>query len=83
MSDQPGTTTAHAVLGHAPLRGELLSADRLAEEARSLAAEQPWVADDRLRSTPLIPLMQRAATALASANRELAAAARATGGSSP
>ena len=83
MSDQPGTTSAHAALGDAPLRGELLSADRLAEEARSLAAEQPWIADDRLHTTPLIPLMQRAASALASANRELAAAARATGGSSP
>ncbi|HEY5540415.1 MAG TPA: hypothetical protein VIL41_03060, partial [Coriobacteriia bacterium] len=83
MSDQPGTPTARVARDDAPLRGELLSADRLAEEARTIAAEQPWVADERLRTTPLIALMRRAATDLAADNRELAHAARATGGSSP
>ena len=83
MSDQPGTTTSRAARGDAPLRGELLSADRLAEEARVIAAEQRWIADERLHATPLIALMQRAASDLAADNRELAQAARAIGGSSP
>jgi cyclic beta-1,2-glucan synthetase len=83
MSEHPGTTSARFAQGDAPLRGELLSADRLAEEARALAAEQPWIADERLHTTPLIGLMQRAATALNADNRELAQSARAAGGSSP
>jgi cyclic beta-1,2-glucan synthetase len=83
MSDQPQTPTSATSLADAPLRSELLSTDRLAEEARTIAAEQVWVADKRLRSTPLIGLMRRAATDLAADNRVLAHAARATGGSAP
>jgi cyclic beta-1,2-glucan synthetase len=83
MPDLPGTKNPTAADSDLPLRGELLSADRLAQEARALAAMQPWVADKRLRSTPLIPLMARAAAALAADNRELAQGSRAIGGSSP
>jgi cyclic beta-1,2-glucan synthetase len=66
-----------------PLRGELLSADRLAQEAHRIATEQRWIADERIRTTPLIPLVERAAASLASDNRELAESARRTGGSAP
>ena len=69
--------------GNSPLRAELLSAERLGVEAREIASSQTWVADTRLKSTPLIPLMARAAADLAQDNRELALSARETGGSTP
>jgi cyclic beta-1,2-glucan synthetase len=83
MSDQPGMTDLSTPKTDTPLRGELLSADRLAEEARRIAARQSWVTEKRFRPTPLIPLVHSAATGLAADNRELAAAARTTGGASP
>ena len=44
---------------------------------------QSWVIEKRLRTTPLIPLVHHAAAGLAADNRELAQAARTTGGSAP
>ena len=50
--------------GDAPLRAELLSADRLADEARALAAAQDSTTGGRIRATPLIALAERAAASL-------------------
>ncbi len=83
MSDDARTDTDRSALGDEALRGELLSAERLAEEARTLASEQSWTVAGRIRTTPLIALAEKAASGLASDNRELAAAARRIGGSSP
>lgn len=67
----------------APLRAELLSADRLADEARGLAAVQRWTTAGRLRTTPLLPLVERDARALADDNAQLARMAMDRGASSP
>jgi len=67
----------------APLRDELLSAERLADEARGIAATQRWVTDTRIKTTPLIALNENAAAALEADNRELARAARAGAPPSP
>jgi len=67
----------------APLRSELLSPDRLADEARGIAATQRWTSAAPPRTTPLIALTQRAAESLASDNRELAQSALAGFASSP
>jgi cyclic beta-1,2-glucan synthetase len=66
-----------------PLRAELLSPDRLADEARGIAATQRWIVDERQRTTPLLPLMDRAATALAADNQELARTVRDSAAASP
>ncbi len=83
MPDTPAGTNSRAASNETPFREELLSADRLAEEARHIASRQTWTAGKRLRTTPLIPLLHRAATGLAADNHELAQAARATGASPP
>ncbi len=57
--------------GDVPLRAELLSADRLADEARGLAATQRWTTAAPPRTTPLLALIDQAAVSLASDNREL------------
>jgi cyclic beta-1,2-glucan synthetase len=60
----------------APLRAELLSVERLSERARELAtAQQPDTAS-LPRTTPLKPLLERAATELAKTNTALASGAR-------
>jgi hypothetical protein len=65
MSDLSALTDLSAPKSDKPLRGELLSADRLAEEARRIASGQTWVIEKRLRTTPLIPLVHHAAAGLA------------------
>ncbi|MHB8707072.1 MAG: GH36-type glycosyl hydrolase domain-containing protein [Coriobacteriia bacterium] len=60
----------------APLRTEMLSADRLTEAARSLASAQRHAVDDTARSTPLLALLERADGALARVYNRLAADAR-------
>ncbi|MDZ4168377.1 MAG: glucoamylase family protein [Coriobacteriia bacterium] len=59
-----------------PLRAELLSTERLADEARGVAATQRWTTADKPRTTPLIALMANAARSLASDNSELNLAVR-------
>ncbi len=69
--------------GEAPLRAELLSAERVAVQATALAAAQDCTTGGHIKATPLIALAQQAANALASDNRELAAAARDRGATPP
>ena len=66
-----------------PFRAELLSAERLADNARIIATAQSWTTAGAVRTTPLIGLTERAAASLAADNRELASTARLTGGASP
>ncbi len=68
---------AHGAERDEPMRAELLSADRLADEARGLAAVQRWTVDRQLRTTPLLPLVERAAESLQADNRALAQMVRA------
>ena len=78
MAESPQTPIAvddislHARAGDAPLRAELLSPDRLADEARGIAATQRWSVEPRERETPLLELIANAAAGLESDNRELA-----------
>ncbi|MCE5191584.1 MAG: hypothetical protein LLG08_07490 [Actinomycetia bacterium] len=62
--------------GDDPLRGELLSAERLAEAARDLASAQRWTSAETLRATPLLPLLERAEESLHAVYGRLASAAR-------
>ncbi len=66
-----------------PLRAELLSAGRLADEARGIAATQRWTTAEPPATTPLIALTKRAAEALALDNAELARSARSGFAASP
>ncbi len=66
----------HDIAEDAPFRGYLLSADRLADEARILASVQEATTEPPIRTTPLIALADRAARCLAEDNVVLAAAAR-------
>ncbi len=61
----------------APFRGDLLNADRLADEARALASLQEPVTQPPIRTTPLIALADAAAAGLAHDNIVLSAATRA------
>jgi cyclic beta-1,2-glucan synthetase len=73
----PGPVTARRdPAPDAPFRDELLGPDRLATEARRIAAGQGTVTGGRIRTTPLISLIQRAATDLAKDNEQLNQAAR-------
>ena len=73
----PGPVTARRdPAPDAPFRDELLGPDRLADEARRIAAGQGTVTGGRIRTTPLISLIERAAKALASDNAQLNKAAR-------
>ena len=83
MSPLPKPTRGTHVTGTDPLRAELLSAERLADDARIIATAQSWTVGGDIRTTPLIALTQKAAAALSADNHELASAARVTGGSSP
>jgi len=83
MVDQPVTRRTAEARGDAPFRAEMLSIDRLADEAIAIATSQKVTTGGRIRTTPLIELTERAASDLAADNRELAASARARGGSSP
>ena len=65
------------------MRAELLSAERLADDARIIATAQSWTVGGEFRTTPLIAMTARAAAELVADNRELSSAARKTGGSSP
>ncbi|HSK48217.1 MAG TPA: glucoamylase family protein, partial [Coriobacteriia bacterium] len=69
---RPHDARAHASASDIPLRAELLSLDRMADEARGIAATQRWSVEARGRTTPLLPLIEKAATGLAEDNRELA-----------
>ncbi|MGB4594181.1 MAG: hypothetical protein WBI63_10485, partial [Coriobacteriia bacterium] len=60
----------------APLRTELLSAERLGEAARTLAATQRHAVDQRARTTPLLALLDGADAAIARVYNRLAADAR-------
>ncbi len=62
--------------GDNPLRGELLSAERLADAARELASTQPWTSAEMLRATPLLPLIERAEESLSAVYTSLALAVR-------
>jgi cyclic beta-1,2-glucan synthetase len=66
-----------------PLRGELLSADRLAEAARDLAGRQKHIVPTAAVSTPLIGMLTRAAAALAEFNRTMSLEAREAAAVSP
>jgi len=60
-----GVTDGASVLnGDAPLRGELLSAERLAAAARGIGRGQSWTAQSPPRVTPLLGLVERAHAAL-------------------
>ena len=83
MPDLPDRSREPHVSPSEPLRAELLSAERLAENARIIATAQSWTVGGDVRTTPLIALTGHAAEALVADNRELASAARVTGGSSP
>jgi cyclic beta-1,2-glucan synthetase len=74
---------ASLALGDAPLRAEFLSAERLADLARALAAAQRWTDEGRPRSSRLITLAEKAASALASDNLALARMARSERVASP
>ena len=67
----------------APLRAELLSADRLADKAREVASAQHATTSGRIRTTPLIALCADAAASLAADKRELALEARESGAAPP
>ena len=79
MTEGSGISTG--TMGHLypepPLRAEILSADRLAEEARSTAAAQTYTTQAPPRTTPLIALTESAASSLAADNSELAQSVRA------
>ncbi len=66
-----------------PLRAEILTADRLSDEARGVAALQHYSAEPHGRSTPLTGLIERAATWLAEDNAELSSAVRSGVGAPP
>ena len=66
-----------------PLRGELLSVDRLAAAARDLAADQERVVAPSAVSTPLLGMLTRAAAALAVFNRTMSVQARESSAVSP
>ena len=73
----PGPVTARrASVPDAPFRDELLSADRLADDARRIASGQGAVTGGRIRTTRLLSLTERAAIDLAADNAQLNAAAR-------
>ena len=59
-----------------PLRGELLSTERIAEAARRIARAQAWTTEAPPATTPLIPLVKRASESLRSDNVILSAAVR-------
>lgn len=59
-----------------PLRAELLSAERLADEARVVAAAQRWTTEEPPRTTPLLGWMADAADSLARDNANLAKRSR-------
>jgi hypothetical protein len=61
----------------------MLSTERLAAEARAIAARQRWTTAEPPRTTPLIALTERAAVSLAADNRELAGSAVAGFAASP
>ncbi len=81
-ASEPGATRPRRTREQ-PLRAELLSADRLAEEARRVATAQQLEAGPRPRTTPLLAEVERAATSLESDNRELALAVRAGRAATP
>ncbi len=60
----------------APLRGALLSADRLASMGRALARAQVWTTEEPPATTPLIPLTEHIAASLAADNTALSTAVR-------
>jgi cyclic beta-1,2-glucan synthetase len=66
----------HTGVEGGPFRGELLSIDRLAEEARRLAAGQATTTTPAVKTTPLTGLTERAAASLAADNATLSAAVR-------
>ncbi len=68
--------TAHTPAGDAPIRGELLAPDRLAQEARIIASRQKWSVSEEPRETPLTRLVGLAAEGLSSDNIALARAVR-------
>ncbi len=76
-------SAAPGPVAEAPFRSELLSAERLADEARGIAAAQRWTTLSPPRTTPLIALTDRAAQSLAADNRELAQSALAGFAASP
>ncbi|MBE0416319.1 MAG: hypothetical protein IBX63_00955 [Coriobacteriia bacterium] len=59
-----------------PFRGELLSAERIADAARRIARAQTWTTEAPPATTPLIPLLQQAASSLDSDNAVLTSAVR-------
>ena len=67
----------------APLRAELLSADRLAEKAREVASAQSSTTAGRIHTTPLIEMSARAAASLSADKRELALVALEQGAAPP
>ena len=81
--DQTAHPARVSVAGDTPLRAELLSAERLADEARGIAVTQRWTTASPPRTTPLIGLMEKAAVSLEANNRELAQSALAGFAASP
>ena len=73
----PRLSDTHAAFSDdTPFRSEVLSAERLAQEAESIAGRQLSTTTGHPRSTPLLPLAKRAAASLLADNRELSAAVR-------
>ncbi|NTU70477.1 MAG: hypothetical protein HGB10_01435 [Coriobacteriia bacterium] len=83
MPDTSVTSANRVTNDNAPLRAELLSAERLMGEARALATEQDSTTAGRIKATPLITLAESAASSLSADNRELSLAARDRGATPP
>lgn len=83
MTSEGTTTPDISLTSEAPLRAELLSADRIETLARDIAASQRSTTKGLIVRTPLTALVDRASEQLVAENRELAEAARQRGGSSP
>ncbi len=77
-----GTPRTAGVPIDTPLRGEILSPERLTQAGRHVAAAQRWTTEGRPRSTPLLALIDAAARSLSADNLELTRAVR-TGAAAP
>ncbi len=83
MPDPTRSTLPRVPPGDVPLRAEILSAERLAVEARTLSAAQKSTTGGHLRVSPLTALADKAATSLAADSSELSAGTRERGAAAP
>lgn len=78
-------TTMHTIstAESRPLRAEILSSERLVQAGRDAAAGQRWTTEGRIRTTPLIALVDRAGRSLEQDNIELTRSVRAGSAAPP